>query len=85
MQITINQEDIDHGVAGNCAYCPAGRALARAFDVRPFNVWFGFHEWSVWKGQGYVKGKTPREVMLFMLAFDRGEKVTPLTFEIETA
>jgi hypothetical protein len=84
MKIKVTQAHIDSARIGN--RCPVAQALSEAFG-QP--VYVGrkrcFREMWVGKRMGLLEPgcELPTEVVIFVEAFDNGQRIEPFEFEIE--
>lgn len=82
MQITVEQPDIDEGVALNCDACPIARVTQRKM---PPGVMV---EVRTKFAQVFVSGKLVKSLLLsrearqFIAAFDAGRPVQPFSFDL---
>lgn len=86
MLIEVTQEDIDHGVRGECRLCPIARALQRATG-NPFATMGAWNCWPENNGTAFQTGgpiPCPDAAYDFIQAFDGkgASKVRPFSFEI---
>lgn len=90
--IKVTQRDIYLGEAESVFHCPVARAVRRAFRAKADRIVVVHPE--VGEGGVYVggaelgekrawTGKPSKAMVRFILAFDRGRKVTPRSFDIE--
>ena len=77
MTITVNvtERDIAFGTRNACEYCPIARALARAIDGKP-----SVHLSYAMIGES--RYNLPREAIQFVVDFDAGLPVRPLSFTL---
>ncbi len=79
MLLHITIADIELGDRGVCGTCPVARSMTRSGLVDPQvyreRVWWTQNDWPV----SFV---VPDAVRRFVQNFDRGEPVSPLTWEI---
>lgn len=84
--VIVTQEDIDAGCKASPFNCPIARALHRALDAGPHNavyVWGGGPEGVEVDLDGILyEGELPDTAAAFVLSFDRGLPVEPITFEL---
>jgi hypothetical protein len=80
MKIIVTNEDIEHGTRHDPERCPVARALSRV-GVLHFGVMLA--SVVVADGQGHVTGlPLPGEVTDWILDFDGGRPVAPITFHL---
>jgi hypothetical protein len=82
VRIEVTVEDIRAGRPGEAGACPVALALCRATG-RP---WAVCPEELFGRFDGPVRAPgldAPPEVTTFVLAFDRGEAVSPFSFDLE--
>ncbi len=84
MIIKVEQQDIDSGIKGDSDFCPVALAVKRLYPKHPVDVggsficWLGTHT-----SFSYTRCmELPEKAQQFILDFDHGKKVKPLTFEI---
>lgn len=76
VKISVTDEDIKYGHRGCSGSCPVALALGRLFD----------HECAVTATNAYVsskKARMPANASYWVVAFDRGEPVQPIEFDLE--
>lgn len=79
--IHITQDNIDHGLRGSSTQDPVALALRDLGFISPF---VGINEIRVSGGpKGYRRSPLPYAVHDFISSFDQGEKVAPMSFEVE--
>jgi hypothetical protein len=81
--IIITQDDINKGKRGECSLCPVALAAQRAFpdkcpQVAAWNMYLDSSA-DVLDGPSIT---LPDEVREFIVAFDRGQSVSPFAFTI---
>lgn len=76
MKVLVTPEDISKGLKLFCDACPVARAMSRA-SGRKTEV--GFLSWW-YASNDQEMFDLPREVVGWILAFDKGEKVKPMEF-----
>lgn len=91
--VTVLQDDIDSSVRGDPFGCAVARAAARdladllAGDFSFFTVCGGTLNLYTWDsflaGRSRTRFPLPEEALALYAAFDRGEPVEPLKFEVE--
>jgi hypothetical protein len=82
--IHITQEDLDHGVRGNCGFCPVAVAAERAFQALAAFVYFASGRCILELGcNGGRQFELPSLIGKFVLAYDNGEKVHPFSFTVD--
>lgn len=86
INVNVTQEDIDNGVAQCESGCPIAlslkRFLTKLIDIR---VGLNYLELELKTDENIFKkyhAKLPISTFDFILNFDRGEKVAPISFEI---
>jgi hypothetical protein len=81
--ITVTQEDINDGKAGNCTLCPIALAAKRAFpDIFPV---VGGYYLVLDSAPGTEDGELvdlPYEARQFVQSFDFGRPVEPFSFKV---
>ena len=75
--LSITAEDIALGVRGDPLRCAAVLALKRAVSEQEPALGLA--------GLGYALEDTPPDLLRWMLDFDAGRPVQPVTFNLETA
>ena len=80
--VEVTQEDIDHGVKGNCVKCPIAKAIGRAAGNTDCGV--GITRAHLYSGheRGLISFKLPIEAQNFIERFDDGFEVQPFSFDI---
>jgi hypothetical protein len=79
-QIEVTQADIDAGDSVSCWSCPLALAATRAFGCTALA---GTRDIAVRTHRSYVHYSLPAEARDFVVRFDRGEPVSPMTFVVE--
>jgi hypothetical protein len=84
--ITVTQEDISLGKPGDTRTCPVARAAARALNAAPDDTSVGGFQIIHWRDAdtALIYNLSGR-AQAWIAAFDRGETVQPITFDIEQA
>lgn len=77
--VEVTQADIDEGERGHCAQCPIAKAMERTTG----EVWHVTLFGAFPRDRYVPTAQIPSKVQEFILAFDRGEPVTPFTFTLE--
>ncbi len=75
MRIEVTQEDISKGRVHSCGKCPIAVALRRTGFPRA-NAGYS----NLWQDDEFFR--TPDKVQSFMVVFDMGAIVGPISFEI---
>lgn len=73
----MTQEDIDEGEVKKPANDPVARCIRRHVPDRPV---YALNQYIRIGRKDY---ETPTKVLFFIQRFDRGEKVKPITFELD--
>ena len=83
MRIHVTQDNIDHGLRGSSTQDPVALALRDAGFIRPL-VGLGQIRVDGCDG-GFMRqyAPTPYAVVDFIALFDQGERVSPMSFEVE--
>lgn len=76
MKVSVTAEDISIGVRYRSCLCPVALAMTRASGKQVI-VWL--HQWS-YEGVYPSFSDLPREVVGWIMRFDKGEKVEPMEF-----
>jgi hypothetical protein len=79
LTVHVTQGDIDAGIKVNATSCPVARALRRQFawaSVGPSTL-----KVADIAPSPHVRYKLPEEGTAFILAFDTGEDVSPISFD----
>lgn len=78
MKIEVTQEDIDHGIKGDCDLCPIARAVHRHIPTARVGI-------TVIRlnRMSFSCIDLPEEARNFIHLFDHGMKVIPFEFEVE--
>jgi len=79
MKINVEQRHIDNGVPHDGCNCPVALALKDYYNMYD-GITVGHAAYSIYKDQMYW---FPREVTRFILDFDGGLTVNPISFEID--
>lgn len=82
MKIQVTQDDIDHGCRAESGPCPLALAVRRQTSLVDPHISIG----AVWHGKDMYRKyfNLPVEASVWYRDFDRGEKVTPFEFELDT-
>jgi hypothetical protein len=84
--ITVTRDDITTGKPGDTKICPVARATARALKAAPGDISVGGFQIIHWPDpDSAVIYSLPGRAQTWIAAFDRGETVYPITFDIEVA
>lgn len=90
LHITVNQEDINSGVAGDCENCPIARAAIRAVAQQPDVLGTDTCAVEVLDDILFVRarsrrheGRLPERAREFVEDFDSKEEVRPFEFDVE--
>jgi hypothetical protein len=82
-RIEVTRDDIEHGRKGDCIACPVARAISRTLDA-PCTV---SHEaWIYGRSRCLcdpIRVELPHAVEDFIDAFDVGERVEPVSFDLD--
>lgn len=76
MTIHVTQEHIDNGTAKSCEFCPISNAIHEA--TGRYVMTHAMRAWIACKWHDL-----PVSVFQFILAFDRGDRVKPFSFELD--
>lgn len=77
MKVSVTQKDIDEGTKRNCRKCPIAKALQRIIPNKDIIV-----EGSIiWIDNKVFLAPTKADA--FVKAFDKGEKVKPISFVLK--
>jgi hypothetical protein len=84
IEVKVTQEHIARGERNSCVYCPVAIAMTDAFDIGVLAS-CGTSVWSFDTFPGGVvhEGWFPQEVTKWIMAFDRGDLMAPITFQVE--
>lgn len=79
IQISVTADDINAGIKNHCSKCPVALAVCRHLpmteEVTSVSVWLGDDKAI----------DLPATARNFIRAFDAGERVEPIIFELEVA
>lgn len=82
LQVNLTQEHIDKGYRGSCSCCPVALAVEQAALTHHVVAQEEFIHWRHPEIPRWYMARTPRAVNKFMAAFDRGQGVRPLSFNL---
>lgn len=77
MKFTMMKEDIEKGVHSTISACPVALCIKRQTRARKVRVF----QQEIMIGRKWVDA--PTKINFFIQRFDQGEKVRPITFELD--
>lgn len=79
--ITVTQDDIRWGDQLDPELCPIAHAIIRTLNAKYVSVGTSRCRWTTDKGS--YNASLPDEADNFIITFDRGEDVEPISFELK--
>jgi hypothetical protein len=84
IEVKVTWEHIAKGERDSCVYCPVAIAMTGAFGIGvPASCGTSIWSLDTLPDGTLHEGWFPKEVTKWIMAFDRGDLVAPITFQVE--